>query len=400
MLPEHLIAAIPEDVGIDSERLESLFARAKRDVDDGGLPSATVAVARQGKLAGFRTFGQAVQGGVMRPVSDNTLFCIYSATKGIVSVTVWALFEEGLLRLDERIADIIPEFASNGKADVTVEQALLHVGGFPGGRIGRGRWEHREERLRAFSEWTLEWEPGSRFQYHPTALHWVLAEIIERRTGMDYRQFVDSRILKPMRVQDLYVGLSAEQNHRVADVVYVQRPAEPPEGWGEVSPDFILDFNRPEVRAVGVPGAGGIARAAELAMFYQPLVNGGQTVDGTRILKAETIEWATRVRTTDLHREGLGSGIPVNRALGVVVAGADGMANNRGFGRATSPGAFGHAGAGGQVAWGDPATGISVGYCTNGFVDTITSGRRMTAIGSLAAATAIEAPGTSSSAAH
>ena len=56
----------------------------------------------------------------------------------------------------------------------------------------------------------------------------------------------------------------------------------------------------------------------------------------------------------------------------------------RGFGRTCSPRAIGHGGAGGQIAWGDPATGISVGYCTNGFVDALTMGRRLTAIGSLA----------------
>ena len=77
--------------------------------------------------------------------------------------------------------------------------------------------------------------------------------------------------------------------------------------------------------------------------------------------------------------------INTNRALGVVVAGGDGYAAYRGFGRTCSPRAFGHGGAGGQIAWGDPETGISVGYATNGFVDAMTMGRRVTAISSLAA---------------
>jgi CubicO group peptidase (beta-lactamase class C family) len=70
----------------------------------------------------------------------------------------------------------------------------------------------------------------------------------------------------------------------------------------------------------------------------------------------------------------------------VVVAGDDGYAHMRGFGRTCSGRAFGHGGAGGQIAWGDPETGISVGYATNGFADTISMGRRITAIGSLAGA--------------
>ena len=59
---------------------------------------------------------------------------------------------------------------------------------------------------------------------------------------------------------------------------------------------------------------------------------------------------------------------PVSRGLGVMVAGDDGYAHLRGFGRGASPRAFGHTGAPGQVGWGDPETGISMGYCTNGLL--------------------------------
>jgi CubicO group peptidase (beta-lactamase class C family) len=120
-----------------------------------------------------------------------------------------------------------------------------------------------------------------------------------------------------------------------------------------------------------------------LALFYQPLVNGGETVDGKRILMRETIEFGTKVRTAEDLVDPIWN-IPPNRGLSIVVAGDDGQAFMRGFGRTCSPRAFGHGGAGGQIAWGDPETGISLGYVTNGFVDWMTMGRRVTAIGSLA----------------
>lgn len=377
------VASKPEDLGIDSEKLEALFARAKRDVDDGILPSASVAVARNGKLAGFRVFGNAVQGDELRPATEDTLYTIFSSTKAIVAAAVWTLFEDNLLRLDEKVADIIPEFASNGKDIVTVEQALLHIGGFPLAPLGHPAWTTRDGRLAAFARWRLNWEPGSRFEYHATSLHWVLMEIIERRTGIDGWQYTRDRIIAPAGLDHLYIGLPAELNNRVADVLHVTPPEPPPGGWGEVTPDAILAFNRPEVRAVGVPGGGGIARAAEIALFYQPLVNGGEVANGKRILKPETIEFATKVRTTEQHVEPL-LGHPINRALAVCVAGDDGFKNARGFGNTVSGRAFGHAGAGGQLAWGDPETGISLGYCTNGFVDVLTQGRRTTALASLA----------------
>ncbi len=377
------LAARPEDIGIDSEKLEALFARAKRDVDDGVLPSAQVAVARQGKLAGVRTFGTFTHEGEQQAATDETLYTVFSSTKAIVAAAVWTLFEDGVLKLEERVSDIIPEFGTNGKEQITVEQVMLHIGGFPLAPFSPFDWDNHERRLQRFAQWRLNWEPGSRFEYHASSAHWVLVEIIERRTGVEFRKYLRDRILDPMGLETFYVGLPAELNPRVADVLYHTPPEPPPGGWGEVTPDAILNFNRPEVRAVGVPGGGGIGGAAQLAMFYQPLINGGTTADGTRIMKAETIDWATQVRTKDFHRDPL-LGHPINRALAVCVAGDDGLANVRGFGNTASGRAFGHAGAGGQIAWGDPETGISVGYCTQGFLDVVSIGRRTTAIGSLA----------------
>jgi CubicO group peptidase (beta-lactamase class C family) len=68
----------------------------------------------------------------------------------------------------------------------------------------------------------------------------------------------------------------------------------------------------------------------------------------------------------------------------VVVAGDDGNSHIRGFGSTASPKAFGHGGAGGQIAWGDPVSGISLGYCTEGFQEDLTQRRRGVAISSLA----------------
>ncbi|MBK7127473.1 MAG: beta-lactamase family protein [Dehalococcoidia bacterium] len=386
MAAADFLATCPEDLGIDSEKLEAVFARAKRDVDDGTLKSAQVAVARHGKLAGLRTYGTVQHGGVERevPATDRTLYTIFSCTKAIVGAATWTVCEDGLLRIEEKVSDIIPEFGTNGKENITVEQVMLHIGGFPLAPMAATEWDNRERRLSRFAQWRLNWEPGSKFEYHATSAHWVLAEIIERKTGKDFRAYVRERILDPMGLDDFYVGLPAAEGGRVADVRHLVPPTPPPGGWGEVTPDAIKTFNRPEVRAVGVPGGGGVGGAAQLAMFYQPLVNGGMTAGGTRVMKAETIEWATKVRTKEHHRDPLFN-VPVNRALTVVVAGGDGNTHIRGFGKTTSARAFGHGGAGGQIGWGDPETGISVGYTTDGFVGDVLQGRRGVAISSLAA---------------
>jgi len=382
MIDARLVAK-PEDVGIDPERLEAVFARAKRDVDDGILESAQVAVARHGRLAGMRTFGRAAQGGVERPATDDTLYHIFSSTKAVVAAAAWLLFESGDLRLDERVAEIIPEFGTNGKEIITVEQLMLHAGGFPHAPFRPELWADRAALLDAFSRWRLNWPVDSRYEYHPTSAHWVLSEIIERRGGMPYKRFIRERVTGPMGLDELYVGRPVDQDHRVANVRWMSDPVEPPGGWGEVTPEAILRSNDLRYSSVGAPGGSGVASAASLALFYQPLINGGVTADGRRVMKAETIDFATRVRSKPHHLEPL-LDIPTNRGLSIVVAGDDGNAAMRGLGRTCSPRAFGHGGAGGQIAWGDPETGISVGYCTNSFVDYTVFGRRITAISSLA----------------
>jgi CubicO group peptidase (beta-lactamase class C family) len=126
--------------------------------------------------------------------------------------------------------------------------------------------------------------------------------------------------------------------------------------------------------------------AGDLALFYQALLADGGVHNGTQVWKAETIRMARQIRSGELTD-------PIfrkraNRALGLIVAG-DADRTYRGFGHTGSALMFGHNGAGGQLAWGDPESGISLGYCTNGFDrHPVRQARRGVAISSLAAALA------------
>jgi CubicO group peptidase (beta-lactamase class C family) len=125
--------------------------------------------------------------------------------------------------------------------------------------------------------------------------------------------------------------------------------------------------------------------AADLALFYQALLT-GRAPDGRQIWSEETLRMAREIRTGALRD--VRHGRLANRALGVMVAG-DADRTWRGFGHTNSDLAFGHGGAGGQIAWADPATGISIGYCTSGHDrDPIRAGRRGVAISSCAASCA------------
>ena len=121
-------------------------------------------------------------------------------------------------------------------------------------------------------------------------------------------------------------------------------------------------------------------RAADLALFYQALLHNPGDLWEPALLQDAT----RRVRNSLPDRM---TGTPANRTLGLVQAGADGQAAMRGMGHSLSPGAFGHNGAAGQIAFADPETGLSFGYCTNGIdANLIREWKRTSAIASKAGA--------------
>ncbi len=397
MPAQHFFAQHPSEAGLDPVKVQALFDRAQQEVAEGLLPSCQIAIARRGKIGAMRTFGRAVQGGAEKPATDQTLYIVFSCTKAIMASAAWLLIGEGKLDPARRASEYVPEFGTNGKDVVTVEQLLLHTAGFPDAPYAQEGWLDRTKRLEAFGKWRLQWPVGSKYTYHPTSSFWVIAEIIERLSEMDFREFIRVRIAEPLGLPELRLGIPREESGRVADLVYVGEELKP-EDWikmglpvppeTEVTETAILGFNSPAVREAGVPGGGAIASAADMALFYQALLAGGKAHNGTRIWKEETLHDVMRVRTEGYVDPVFG--LPPNRGLGVVIAGGDGNANVRGFGRTNSPTAFGHGGAGGQIAWGDPATGISIGYCTNGFDrNAIRQGRRGVALSSRAAVCAV-----------
>jgi CubicO group peptidase (beta-lactamase class C family) len=380
------------DVGLNPDRVAALVDRAAQDVRDGLLPSVQVAIARHGRIAAMRTFGDALYGGRRSPASNDTLYAVFSVTKGITSAAAWLLVEDGTLDPAARVADLLPEFGTHGKEAVLVEHLFTHTAGFPYAPFAPADWLDPERRRERFRQWRLNWEPGTRFEYHPTASMWVVAALIERCSGQPFTEFVRRRVAEPLDLFDLRLGCPPAYQHRIADVIFVGDPATPEElaALGIVLPptaeamqEGYLSLNRPEVREIPIPGGGAFSTAGDVALFYQALLAGGCAHDGRRVWQAETIQRALQVRSgtlTDPFFHTL-----ANRALGMIIAG-DETRVFRGFGPSCSPEAFGHNGAGGQIAWADPRSGVSFAYCTNGFDrNPIRQAQRTVTLSSLAA---------------
>ena len=361
---------------IDKAAVQALRDRARREVDDGLLPSAQIALAHNGELVHVETFGDA---------TNDTRYIVYSATKAFVAGAIWALIGDGLVDVSKAVIDYVPEFGTNGKDVITVEQVMLHTSGFPLAPMAVLAGAASAGRVEAFQRWRLNHEPGTVHQYHPSSAHWVLAEIIERVTHQDFRDVVEQRVTTPAGLERVLGGVA----HIPAELIEVGEPATAAElqaafgvpelDVGEVTTTALLGFNDPGARAVGVPGGGGVMRAQDLAMYYQAVLHNPGDMWNAEVLH----DAKTNVRN---HFPDVMTGVPANRTLGLVQAGGDGKSHFRGMGRGVSAQAIGHNGAKGQIAWGDPVTGLSFGYCTNGLdAHQVREPRRTTAIATLAA---------------
>lgn len=365
-------------MNIVQDRVDALLNRTRREVEEGHLPSCQIALGFEGEIVVEESFGEA---------TIDSRYCIFSATKPFVAAAVWQLIADGTVDVDAKVTDYLEFFAANSKNEVTVEQVMLHTSGFPHAPMGPKVWSSSESRREQMTKWRLNWEPGTRYEYHPSSAHWVLAELIIELTGNDYRDEIHRRVTEPLGLPRV-LGVVAGEQADLVDLVPVGEHATPEELEAvlgvrelpvtEVTDESVLRFNESDVREVGVPGGGGFARARDVALFYQGLLHNPGELWDPALLADVTGSVRQNMTSPD--------GVPASRALGVVVAGDDGLAHRRGMGRLVSPMSFGHNGAGGQLAWVDPVTGLSLCYVTNGYDrHELRQPRRGTAIGSVAA---------------
>ena len=365
-------------MGIDRAAVSRLNERARREIDEGLLPSCQWALGLEGEIVAGETYGDA---------TPSTRYQMFSATKPFVASVIWQLRAAGKIDPAHLVIDYFPGFGANDKAAITVEQVLLHTAGFPMAPLGPPGWSTRQSRQEIMAKWRLNWEPGTRYEYHPTSAHWVLAELIDIVTGADYRDELERRVTGPLGIGRM-LGIATQDQADIALLEPVGEVATPEEikavfgvaelPGGEVTTAALTNFNNPATREVGVPGGGGVIRAETLALFYQELLHNKAGLWPAALLAEVT--GTVRNRLPDPLTK-----TPANRALGVILAGDDGLSNLRGMGRTLSAQAFGHNGAGGQIAWADPATGLSFAYFTNGLDQhIIREPRRGSALASLA----------------
>jgi CubicO group peptidase (beta-lactamase class C family) len=322
-----------------------------------------------------------------RAWTRDTLVNVWSATKGAAAAAVAVLVDRGSMSYDQPVAEVWPEFATAGKAGVTIGQTLSHQAGLPGfveptrtedlfdwaGCVGR------------LERQAPAWPPGSATSYHAMTFGFLAGEIVRRITGLTIGAFIAEALAVPLSA-DLFVGLPEELEPRVADTLGPRRAPTPPSfEQSAVARSALANPavgpgapNRRVWRAAELPSANGQASAQGLARLYAALAGGG-VLDGVRILGEAALDQLTAPAAPPGRRDGF---------LGFVDCWGMGVMLNTPGLYGPNPGAFGHSGWGGSFGCADPDLDLAIGYVCNQMGPDLTSDPRAASLCAAASACA------------
>jgi hypothetical protein len=306
------------------------------------------------------------------PWSENTKSLLFSTSKGLLSILCHRLIEEGLLDPDEKVSKYWPEFAQNGKENITVAMIMRHRSGLSAVRedLTLDDLERSTPVEEALARQKPIWEPDTGYLYHAGTIGNLLGKIIFNVTGKRVNEFLQEQIAKPLGVE-AYFGTPTEIEPEISFLKSDGAPTgieyefESPLYWnkramsygkafeGQVD-DFVGGYNDPRVHAFEHAGAGGISHARAVAKIYSAVVS---PTNGIRLLSDTTIEKA-------ISRPNPGRNVfddpepyPIH-SLGFIVA-------NPSHSPVLSEKTFGHDGLGGQQGFADLNYRIGFGYVTN-----------------------------------
>jgi CubicO group peptidase (beta-lactamase class C family) len=293
--------ATPEAVGMSTDRLQQATAILRQFVADRRIAGAVAAVARRGKLVYLEPVGlQSFE--TKAPMSERSLFRIYSMTKAVTAVAVMMLVEDHKIQLPEPASKYLPEFknvmvqeAGAGAArrpsrDITVQDLLLHTSGLSHRTSELYRRLQVRSRAIALPQFVVNItkaplleDPGTRFRYSEATT--VLGRLIEVVSKQSFDAFVTTRILQPLGMSDTAFWADAAAKPRLA-TVYQRGPD------GAPAPVEIEEVPFTEKPALMEGAVGLVSTAEDFVRFSQMLLNKGE-LGGVRLLKPETVSSMT-----------------------------------------------------------------------------------------------------------
>ena len=332
--------ADPASVGLDPARLARIDELVAEGLAEKRMPGCVVCVGRQGKIAWLKAYGAKQVQPDSLPMTTDTVFDMASITKPVATATsMMLLIERGQARLADKVVNWIPEFALNGKDEITIRDLLIHHSGLIADNALADYLQGPEIALQKICELKLQNPVGTKFVYSDVNFI-VLGELIRRISGRTVHEFTQQELFGPLGMTETGYLPRAELKARSAPTE--QRGGEWMRG----------DVHDPRAWALGgVAGHAGLFSTAEdLAVYAQMMLNGGRFGDA-QILAPRTIAAMTR-------GERVSSGI---RGLGWDKL--TGYSSNRGD--LLTGSAFGHGGFTGTVLWIDPQLDLFFIFLSN-----------------------------------
>ena len=364
--------------GFDENRLHRVEDAIASDIDAQRYDGAALRVHRRGRLVlesiqGFAHRGRAVA------LKADSVFVTFSSGKQFTAVTVLKYVEKGLLQLHSPVADVIPEFAANGKRRITLGQLLTHTSGvasmppmMPPGSMG-----NLQAMVAAVCRTPPESVPGSRVRYSITPGHAVMAEMVRRVDGGSraFREIVKEEVFGPLGMNASALGLPEDLRARLCPVVVRDRAP------GLLDPAMLESMGQVLQSDTEIPAGGYVTTIADFARFAEMLRNGGEG-NGARILSPAMIDVATQNYTGTMPNDIWDYAVdargwpvfPAYLGLGFFLRG-EGF-HPTPFGSLASARTFGGVGAGSTVFFIDPVKELSFAFLSTGLMEETRSTER------------------------
>jgi CubicO group peptidase (beta-lactamase class C family) len=311
------------------------------------------------------------------PWTPDTMVLVWSATKGLSSACVLHALEGSGRGLSTPVSDFWPEFAQNGKGEITVGEVVSHRAGLSALTDKTAAIRDHRAVVRAIELQAPLWESREEHGYSPRIYGYLADEFVRRLGGQPLGEYWRTNFGEPMGL-DLWIGLPESLHHRAAQVIAARA------GCGDVEDEFSQamatpgsltreafstpsgtispsSMNSPVLRSASLPSLGAIGSANSLAKFYAMLSLNG-VWEGRRYFSAEAIKWMTTRLAQGIDMT-LHTETAFSAGFMLDPLDASGRKKRQIFGPSIS--AFGHPGAGGSLAFADPENQIGFAYVMN-----------------------------------
>ena len=362
------------EVGASRRGVEAAWQAATQLYKSGIHPAIQVCVRRRGQVVLNRAIGYAQGNGPEDPaeapkipLTTDTPFNIFSASKVVTSMVVHLLDQRHLLHLEDPVCEYIPEFAAHDKQGITIRHILTHRAGIPNlpaEAMDLDILGHPSEIVEMLCKTKLSWRPGRSIGYHALSGGFVLGEIVRRVTGMTIRAVLDREIRQPLRFRWLNYGIQKDDFDKVAENYFTGAPVLPPMSTvlhrllGVNYYRAVKESNDPRFLLATVPAGNLFANANEMSRFFELLLNGGE-LDGINIFDSRTIRRATAEQSYMEFDRTLG--LPLRYGMGFMLGG-----RWMSLYGADTQHAFGHLGLSNILCWADPERRLSAAIMTSG----------------------------------